>query len=407
MTTLADLLKTLAAGRLPAALPPDCEHRDEAQQLVDYLGALTHFARAMAAGDLSATLSHHGALAGSLKALHANLRHLTWQTQEVAAGDFKQRVEFLGEFSNAFNSMVESLAKAREELVAKNHQLATAYQKLKAAQAQLLQQEKMASVGQLAAGMAHEINNPIGFVMSNLGTFRSYGEALKQYVQAAEQLAAKAPEAERAVLAELKRKLDVSYVFEDMPTLINESLAGATRVQDIVQNLKNFSHVDEAEVQRICINEALENTIRTTGNVLGSTVTLMRDYGDLPLVECRPHQMSQLFLNLLTNAAQAIANRGEIHIKTRREGDAVTVAISDTGCGIPKEIIARIFEPFFTTRPVGKGTGLGLSMVYDIVKKHRGTIKVESTVGKGSTFVVRLPIRATHDEPSGEGGAKP
>jgi signal transduction histidine kinase len=399
MTTLSDTLKALATGQLPSELPPDCEYREEMQQLVSFLAGLTRFARDLAAGDLSATLSQRGSLAGSLKALHANLRHLTWQTQQVAAGDFKQRVEFLGEFSTAFNSMVESLAQARDELVTKNYQIATGYQKLKAAQAQLLQQEKMASVGQLAAGMAHEINNPIGFVMSNLGTFRTYGDQLKKYVQAANAVAAKSPEADQAVLAELQRKLDVAYIFEDLPTLLDETIAGAKRVRDIVQNLKEFSQVDETELQQIDINRGLENTITTATSTFNAKMKITRDFGDLPLVECRPRQLNQLFFNLLSNAAQAIADQGEIRVRTRREGETVIIAISDTGCGIPKDIIGRIFEPFFTTRPVGKGAGLGLSMSYDIVRKHGGKIEVESTVGAGSTFTVRLPIRVDGNSP--------
>ena len=173
MTVLADLLKALAAGQVPDQVPPDCEYPEEAAALVAYLADLTRYLRAMTDGDLSAKLDRRGSLAGSLKGLHANLRHLTWQTQQVAAGDFKQRVDFLGEFSVAFNSMVEALAQARDDLVTKNNQLAKAYQELKAAQAQLLQQEKMASIGQLAAGVAHEINNPMGFIQSNLGTLGS------------------------------------------------------------------------------------------------------------------------------------------------------------------------------------------------------------------------------------------
>jgi two-component system, NtrC family, sensor kinase len=400
MTTLADLLKSLAAGQIPAEVPADCEYREEVRALVDYLADLARFTRAMAAGDLSATIQARGSLAGSLKGLHANLRHLTWQTQQVAGGDFKQRVQFLGEFSAAFNSMVESLAHAREELVAKNYQLATAYQKLKAAQAQLLQQEKMASVGQLAAGMAHEINNPIGFVMSNLGTFRDYSRALKEYIEAADRMLARIPEADRKALEALRGKLDVAYIFEDLPTLLDQTAGGTKRVQEIVQNLKNFAHVDEAEVQQISVKESLESTIKTMATTLSPKITFVRDYGDLPLVECRPQQLSQLFHNLLQNAAQAVGDKGEIRIHTRREGDAAVIVVADSGCGIPREIIGRIFEPFFTTRAVGQGTGLGLSMVYDIVRKHHGKIEVASTVGAGSTFTVRLPLRPPGSAPA-------
>ncbi|MBU1235571.1 MAG: HAMP domain-containing protein [Gammaproteobacteria bacterium] len=395
MTVLGELLRALAAGQIPAKVPPDCEYSEEVGELIAYLNDLTRFQRAMAAGDLSAKIERRGALAGALKGLHANLRHLTWQTQQVAAGDFKQRVDFLGEFSVAFNSMVEALAQARDDLVTKNDQLATAYAELKSAQAQLLQQEKMASVGQLAAGIAHEINNPMGFIQSNLGTLGSYGDALKSYVEKTEELEAQCPEAVRNTLSEQRKELDLEFIFEDLPTLISESVSGAKRVRDIVQSLKNFSHVDEAEVQRININDCIESTILTTEGALRPKADVVREYGELPAIECRPHLLSQLFLNLLQNAAAAIPEHGEIRIKTWVDGDMVAASVTDTGCGIPKEILNRIFEPFFTTKPVGTGTGLGLANVYDAVKKHHGKIGVTSTVGTGSTFTIRLPIKSS------------
>jgi signal transduction histidine kinase len=391
MTVLSDLLKALAAGQVPAQVPPDCEYKEEVGELIAYLAELSHYLRAMTEGDLSVPLNRRGPLAGALKGLHANLRHLTWQTQQVAAGDFSQRVDFLGAFSTAFNSMVGALAQAREDLTNKNRELATAYEELKTAEAQLLQQEKMASIGQLAAGIAHEINNPMGFIQSNLGTLKNYGDTLKTYFDATDQLAAQCPETVRATLTQQRNDLDLEFLFEDLPTLISESVSGAKRVRDIVQTLKSFSHVDQAEVQQININDCLNSTVETAASTLKQKANVVKEFGELPLLECRPHEMSQLFLNLLLNAAQAIAQQGEIRVKTSLEGEMIVIAISDTGCGIPQEIIGRIFEPFFTTREVGKGTGLGLSMCYDIVKKHNGTIKVDSTVGTGTTFTVRLP----------------
>jgi two-component system NtrC family sensor kinase len=258
---------------------------------------------------------------------------------------------------------------------------------------QLLQSEKLASIGQLAAGIAHEINNPMGFIQSNLGTLKNYGETLKEYVQDIDLMATKYSEAEQKHLAELRSMLDIDFLFEDMPTLISESVTGAKRVRDIVQTLKSFSHVDQAEVLQININDCINNTVETAASTLKQKATVVKEFGELPLLECRPHEMSQLFLNLLLNASQAIAQQGEIRVKTSLEGDMIVIAVSDTGCGIPQEIIGRIFEPFFTTREVGKGTGLGLSMCYDIVKKHNGKIDVESTVGAGTTFTIRLPTK--------------
>jgi two-component system NtrC family sensor kinase len=392
MAELAEYLKRLADGQIPSEAPPECEVREELSQLVAYLGELSHFTRSMADGDLSATLRLRGALAGALKGLHANLRHLTWQTQEVAAGDFTQRVDFLGDFSVAFNDMVEALAKARADLTAKNTELAKALADLKATQSQLLQQEKMASVGQLAAGVAHEINNPLGFIISNLGTLNKYGEALKEYEQAATAMLASCSEADRTKMNALQEKLDLSFLMEDMPMLIKESRDGAERVRVIVQSLKNFSAVDQEGVQSININDYLDSTVNVAWNELKDKAEVVRSYGVLPPILGRTQEIGQVFLNILRNAVQAIAERGIIHLKTSYENGMVTIAITDNGCGIPPDVIGRVFEPFFTTHPPGHGTGLGLSVCYDIVNKHGGTIDVTSTVGKGTKFTIRLPV---------------
>jgi signal transduction histidine kinase len=191
----------------------------------------------------------------------------------------------------------------------------------------------------------------------------------------------------------------MDFLLEDIPNLVTESVTGGKRVRDIVQSLKSFSHVDEAEVQQSDINQCIENTLAAIENTLKSKATVQRDFGELPAIECRPHLLSQLFLNLLTNAVQAISGQGEIRIQTRRDGETVVITVADTGCGIPPEIVGRVFEPFFTTRPVGQGTGLGLAMAYDIVKQHDGSIEVASTVGSGTTFTIRLPIKATAESP--------
>ena len=392
MSELAEYLKRLADGQIPSGAPPDCEVREELAQLVAYLGEISQFSRAMANGDLSASLRLRGSLAGAMKGLHANLRHLTWQTQEIAAGDFTQRVDFLGEFSIAFNHMVEALAKGRDDLTAKNTELEAALSDLKATQSQLLQQEKMASVGQLAAGVAHEINNPMGFIISNLGSLRKYGDALQEYLQAADIMLASCSEAERTRMKALQSKLDLSFLLEDMPMLIKESLEGAERVRVIVQSLKSFSAVDQEGAQSININEYLDSTVSVAWNELKDKAEIVRSYGVLPPIPGRTQELGQVFLNILRNAAQAIAGRGIIHLKTSCDNGMVNISITDNGCGIPPEIIGRVFEPFFTTRPPGHGTGLGLSTCYDIVKKHGGTTDVTSTVGKGTKFTIHLPV---------------
>jgi len=277
----------------------------------------------------------------------------------------------------------------------KNSELQDAYDELKATQSQLVQQEKMASIGQLAAGVAHEINNPIGFVTSNLGTLQKYLARVAEFLKTQAQIFPQDGGDERVIrLAEIRKQLKIEPILEDLPSLLAESLDGVERVRKIVQNLKSFSRVDQSNYTVTDINQCLDDTLNMIWNELKYKCTVKKDYGDLPQTLCYPQQLNQVFMNLLVNAAQAIENQGEIVITTRASAQEITIAIADTGGGIPLENLARIFEPFFTTKEVGKGTGLGLSITYDIVtKKHGGKIEVESEVGKGTTFVVTLPIK--------------
>lgn len=279
--------------------------------------------------------------------------------------------------------------------------LAKAYDELKATHAQMLQREKMASIGQLAAGVAHEINNPIGFIMSNLGTLGKYLERLRGFIATQDGIIAELEREEASQrLAQAKKTLKIEYIMGDIDNLITESLDGAERVKKIVQDLKSFSRVDEAEVKVVDLRECLDSTINIVWNELKYKATLKREYGDIPPLRCNPQQLNQVFMNLLVNAGHAIETQGEITVRTWQEEEDVFIAISDTGCGIPNEVAARIFEPFFTTKEVGKGTGLGLSISYDIVKKHGGVITVESEQGKGTTFTVQIPL----EREQGQGG---
>ena len=285
---------------------------------------------------------------------------------------------------------------AEESLKKVNDKLRKAYADLQSAQSQILQQEKMASIGQLAAGIAHEVNNPMGFIISNLGSLQKYINRLEEFIkmqtETIERLAPENPDSGAILetIRENKRSLKLDYILEDSENLIKESLDGADRVKHIVQNLKDFSRIDETEIKLADINQGLESTINIVWNELKYKITLHKDYGDLPLIRCNPGQMNQVFLNILINAAQAIDKQGDIFVKTWHDNGHVHISISDTGCGIPSDKIRRIFEPFFTTKEVGKGTGLGLSIAYDIVKKHRGSIKVKSAVDKGSVFTITL-----------------
>jgi len=271
-------------------------------------------------------------------------------------------------------------------------------------QLRLMHTDKMASIGQLAAGVAHEINNPTGYVSSNLKTLAEYCGDIETLFGAYRELMGLLEgfpkghglpaEIERSVakIHEMEKQVDLEGMLEDLPSLIRESQEGARRIREIVLDLKNFAHPGEDAFSRADINQNLDSTLNVVWNELKYKAVVKRDYGDLPEVECSVREINQVFMNLLVNAAQAIDEQGEIEIRTRSEGDHVSVSISDTGCGIPEENLMKIFDPFFTTKEPGKGTGLGLHVVYGIVKKHRGTIDVRSRVGEGTTFMLRLPV---------------
>ena len=265
--------------------------------------------------------------------------------------------------------------------------------KLEQAQSQLLQSEKMATIGQLAAGVAHEINNPVGFVSSNLNTLQRYTDDLLRLLAAYEASEAAPAGPAPLQLRQLKLDVDPAFLREDIGLLLAESLDGVRRVTNIVQDLKDFSHVDAAERLWADLEAGLDSTLRLVDNELKYKAEVVREYAGIPQVECLASQLNQVFMNLLVNAAHAIKERGRITIRTRRSGDTVHVEFEDNGAGIAPAHLDRIFEPFFTTKPVGQGTGLGLSLSYGIVQKHGGRIDVRSEVGKGTVFTVVLPHR--------------
>ena len=260
-------------------------------------------------------------------------------------------------------------------------------------QGQIIQQEKMASIGQLAAGVAHEINNPMGFITSNLASLGKYAERLDVFIAAMQQSIGSCQSHPDSIeLDKLRQKLKVDYIITDMRELVNESMDGAKRVRRIVQDLKSFSRVDQADRCRTNLNEALETTINIAWNEIKYIATLERQFGDIPEIVCYPQQLNQVFLNLLVNAAQAMEKQGNIMVRTWCDSGNVFVSVADTGKGMPEDVQQRIFEPFFTTKETGKGTGLGLSISADIVRKHGGEIKVESQIDQGTVFTVRLPM---------------
>jgi signal transduction histidine kinase len=267
--------------------------------------------------------------------------------------------------------------------------------RLQEIQQQILQADKMASIGQLAAGVAHEINNPVGYISSNIGSLGQYVKGLFRILDAYEGLEhSLAPTPSVDNIRALKAEVDLPHLMQDTRALLDETQEGLTRVKQIVQNLKDFSHVDEAEWQWADLHKGIDSTLNIVNSEIKYKAEVVRDYGDLPAVECIASQLNQVFMNILVNAAQAIDEHGTITIRTNSDGrDWVCIAISDTGAGITPEHLGKIFDPLFTTKPVGQGTGLGLSLSYSIANKHGGRIEVESEQGKGTTFRVWLPVR--------------
>lgn len=269
---------------------------------------------------------------------------------------------------------------------------------LSSEQHRMFQADKLATVGQLAAGMAHEINNPICYVQSNMGAFRDYLNKLFGLLELGDDLLRDtrmtAEERSRAMETR-KQAVDFAMIVEDLPALLEESREGVDRIRKIVQNLRDFSRSDPTEAfQLYDVHRALTTTLDLVRSLSGKHLCFATHFGSLPLIECNPTELSQVFMNILVNATQAVAADGRIEITTRKlDANRVQVDISDNGCGIDEHVLGHIFEPFFTTKGVGSGTGLGLSITLGIVKKHGGDIAVRSAVAKGSLFQITLPVK--------------
>lgn len=264
-------------------------------------------------------------------------------------------------------------------------------------ESQLVQSEKLASLGQLAAGIAHEVNNPIGFVSSNLGALGTYFARLQDMLKAYRDAEpAIGPATLQASLVKLRSEMELAYILDDIPLLISESKDGISRVGQIVRDLKDFSRVDSSQDwQWANLHQGIDSTLNIAASELKYKADLVKQYGVLPEVECLPSQINQVIMNLVVNAAHAMGTeRGTITVRTGcANDDKVWIEVADNGCGIPAQSLQKIFDPFYTTKPVGQGTGLGLSLSYGIIKRHCGEIHVHSEVGVGTTFRVELPVR--------------
>ncbi|UTY60356.1 ATP-binding protein [Massilia sp. erpn] len=325
----------------------------------------------------------------ALRQAHDNLEHIV-----------EARTAQLAEVNQRLEDDIRQRQAAEAELRRSNAELTELNERLGRTQQQLLQSEKLASIGQLAAGVAHEINNPIGYIFSNFGTLHGYLDdlfaMLDDYRAAEEQMDAGLAASLRARRA----ALDLDFLREDIPSLMAESREGIVRVRHIVQDLKDFSRVDSSqEWVWANLHQGIDSTLNIVSNEVKYKADVVREYGEIPDIQCLPLQINQVVMNLVVNAAHAIgAERGRITIRTSSEGEQVRLEVSDTGCGIAPENLRRIFDPFFTTKAVGKGTGLGLSLAYGIVQKHQGSISVASAPGQGTTFCVLLPVRHQADD---------
>jgi two-component system NtrC family sensor kinase len=325
-----------------------------------------------------------------LRKAHDNLEHL-----------IEQRTAQLAEVNGRLEHDIRERQAADAELRGRNLELTELNDKLSMAQQQLLQSEKLASIGQLAAGVAHEINNPIGYIFSNFGTLQDYLDSLFSMLTAYQDAECNMGDpAIGAKLAAMRKQIDLDFLREDIPILMSESKEGISRVRHIVQDLKDFSHVDASMTWVLAnIHQGIDSTLNIVNNEVKYKADVIKEYGDIPDIECLPSQINQIVMNLVVNAAHAIGEtRGTITVRTGKLDDSVYIEVADNGSGISKENMSRIFDPFFTTKAIGKGTGLGLSLSYGIVQKHQGRIDVTSEIGKGTTFRVILPIQHTETE---------
>lgn len=341
---------------------------------------------------------HNRPITGGVDAMRQNC---TFLPQKNSSGEVDLVCVTLVDFTDTA-MFQDRLTEAIAELEKERHAQQVLIGKLEDAQNQLMQSEKLAAVGQLAAGVAHEINNPVGFVNSNLSSLERYLKDLLSLVAIYEK--AEPQLADPAVLASIKETkslIDYDFLQEDSALLIAESRSGLDRVKRIVQDLKDFSRVDESDLQWADVEKCLDSTLAVLANDLRDKVEVVKEYAGLPQIECMPSQLNQVFVNLLTNARQAIPERGRITLRTGVEGGMAWVEIADSGVGIPAENLKRIFEPFFTTKPVGTGQGLGLSVAYSIIAKHQGRIDVSSAAGQGAAFRIWLPV--TRKAPAADG----
>lgn len=343
------------------------------------------------------------------KNITSPIKKLAEGAGEFSNGNLKFKIDIksddeIGVLSNAFNSMAERLNTLYEsleqqvmerthELSRKNQELKQAHKELKDSQSMMVHNEKMRSLGQLVAGVAHELNNPINFIYGNLVHLKNYSNDLAEVIKKYEEIQKQFDdESIFKDVDDFKQEIDCEFLIEDLSALIKSCTDGAERSKQIILDLKNFSRLDEALVKEVDIHEGIDSALNILQSKYKEKVTIHKEFGDIPQVMCYAGQVNQVFMNILDNAAQAFETQGDIFIRTKLANEEVVIEFEDNGSGIDKETLPKIFDPFFTTKPVGEGTGLGLSICYKIIKSHNGKMEVESEKGRGTKFIITLPI---------------
>lgn len=285
------------------------------------------------------------------------------------------------------------LVETNQQLEGALLQLERVHTTLKATQTQLVQSEKMRALGQLVAGVAHEINTPIAFIGNNLAHLAGLEPKLRRLFDAYAPLKRLADTAQRAAIADAETAAELEYLWDDLHDLVVESQQGVERISDLVQSLRNLVRLDEAEMKEANINEGLASTVRIVRSLNKEQVEIIEQYAELPPIVCRPSELNQVFLNLLTNAVQAVTGEGQVRVSSACQDDTITVTVRDTGVGMAVEMLPRLGEPFFTTKPAGVGSGLGLAVSFGIIERHHGRLDFTSTPGAGTTATVTLPVQ--------------
>lgn len=329
-------------------------------------------------------------------------------TKELSEGKFGHRFKEsnyleVNKLVQTYNIMAENLEILYKELDNKvkerTAKLEEANSELKNTQAMMVHSEKMRSLGELVAGITHEINNPINFIYGNMVHLKNYSNALLELIDLYESFDSDLSAEKQKQLIELKNEIELDFLKEDLPQLIKSCYEGTERTKNIILDLKNFSRLDELVVNNVDLPKEIDTTLNILYNKMKGKVEIIKEYAsDVPLIEGFGGQLNQVFMNILDNASYAINEKGTISIRLQKVEKDVIIEFEDTGCGMNEEQISKIFDPFFTTKPVGEGTGLGMSISYKVIQRHHGVISVNSEVGKGSIFRIKLPIKMEGQE---------